>query len=259
MPDQKQLRWYQKPGLTEATQSALKKANRRLVKLAAEYGQDSNVYKNEIAVFEKDPNWAKYLSKSDPTKNPQYRKGKSKTTAVVDKFDVRKFNQDLRSGNITRMSANMFLMNAAGIRINEDGSTSNVPVTHGVSGIATVSELKRQAKARLERRGEEPGNITAEDIRKETERLAEVSQSFDTEYDDYVASKTESGAKRDRIVKRLWTKEHGGSRDDKEQLSQEELEKIIARMKEINEKNKKKALDFEKKNGGQRKTKRGNR
>ena len=211
--------------------SALKRANTRIARLEAAYGSKSATFKNQIARFEKGP-LHKYVGKSKTSvnKNGEKRGGNWK-------LDKGKIMKDFKSGKLNIDQMNEILRNAAGVRIDPNGIVKE----SNWGGFQTRKQLEEQTiqaitttDVDLSEFADEKGNINInKDILKQiTEKLNAISESFQTEYSD--TPLTESQMKENTILSRLYSTEHGGSRNKGEKLSYGELTKIkdeLARVK----------------------------
>lgn len=214
--------------------SALKRANTRIARLEDAFGRQSSTFKNQIARFEKAP-LKKYTGVS---------------SSGHWKLDKGKIMKDIASGRMNLDQANEILRNAAGIqlapeyKVNKDGTKTLDGYTVKESnwgGFQTRKQLEQQTiqsitttDIDLSEFEDEFGNIdiTKETLKKITEKLNQISESFQTEYTE--TPLTEVQMKGNTILSRLYSTEHGGSRSKGEKLSYSELIKIqeeLARVK----------------------------
>ncbi len=201
--------------------SALKRANQRIVQLAKTYGKDSSVYKQEVGKFEKGA-FSEYVKTS---------------ASGYKKFDIRSINKLIRSqGNtsqVVRMIADM-----AGIMFDADGNMKQIKG----GGVPTTSELDKRTEKKLERWGEDPGEVSKKELRKITEQLAQFSENFQTTYNTYFARFTESEARENAVVSQLYSenRDHRLTYRQLEQIKEEMTKEIQAAQEE--------ALRFEEEN-----------
>lgn len=222
------MSWNSNKLLYAKIQQGLKKANQRIATLIKNYGADSDVVKNELAFLETSPN-NRFRSKTGAGPGGGNVKGRKKTKSAAKgniKIDVRAVNQAIRSGQLSRSEANNLLLKAAGMKIEPSGEVREVGV-----GITTVAALKQQARARLESYGKEPDEITNEDIEREIRREAEIKNSFDTEYDEYMAEVGVTKARKTRVIKDLFKKKG----EKRKHLTYADIQKITAEMKKFND------------------------
>ena len=254
--------WNKNPILFTKTLFGLKKANQRIATLAKKYGTDSDVFKNEVAFLEKEParRYFRDPSSKDPItgKLDYFRTGagpgggkkrgekKKKTAAKGNpKINIKAFNDDIRKGRLSRSEANQILLAAAGMKIDTTGEVNQVG-----AGITTVSALKKQARARLESYGEDPGKIMDLDIEREIKREAEIKNNFDTEYEEYIADVGIGKAKRRRVIKELFNKKdrRGKVLEKRKELTYADIQRITEEMRKHNQEKRNLAKNFEKKN-----------
>ena len=188
--------------------SALKRANQRIAQLAKTYGRGSSVYKQEAGKFLKGA-YAPYL-------------GVSRSGNV--KFDIRKINKFLRDQGDTTQAQRM-LAEMAGIKFDKEGNMKEVKG----GGVPTTSELDRRTEKKLERWGEDPGEVSKKELRKITEQLAQFSENFQTSYNTYFARYDEAEARKNPIISQLYG-ENRSHRLTYRQLEaiKDEMEKQIA-------------------------------
>ena len=236
--------WYENPLLRTALQMALKKSNQRLVTLARTFGPNSEIYKREAGILEKGA-VKKYVSMSSGV-NPIT--GEFKPENIGQKIDIRKLNKDIFSGNISRGDLNQLLSQFAGIRVDPGGNIQKLPSDYGVK---TVGKIRKMANAKVRRMGENPEEMTAEEVIDMYEEVLGFASTFETAYDAVIAGKTEEEEqelKKDPILSELWNTDHGGTRGKGEgnQLSYNQLETIRNRLYELKAESLGKALKFEK-------------
>lgn len=221
------MEWYENYQITPAVQSAIKRANQRIVQTVKTFGKDSSIYKQNVGKFKKEV-YKDFI--------PYYSRSKSGNFT----FSARAINKAIRSGKANRSFINQFLAEVAGIKIDPEGNV--VEIEKG--GIPTVSEIEKKTKKKIASWGESPDMYTKQEIRNIAEELAEFSESFDTSYQIYMANFGQEGAEGDPVVRELY----GNYRTSGHRLTYKQLQVIKDRMDEQVKLFKAGALDFEKDN-----------
>ena len=207
---------------------ALKRSNERLASISRKMKKanssnpdydprnDSAIFKSVIAPFE-NSQYDKYLTKSSSgrkfykTVNGE-RVLKNVTTGGNVKFDIRAIMKDIESGKLDYSEANDFLVKAAGLRISEDGTVTEA----GSGGVSTLSEIKDEAVNMF---GDE---LSEDELLNQYDDLMDFRESFQTDYEDYIAENTLEDFDNNPIVNRL----KGENRAEGEYLDYEELIEI---------------------------------
>ena len=136
---------------------------------------------------------------------------------------------------------NRLLAEIAGIKIDDEG---NIKELKG-GGVPSVSELDKRTEKKMERWGEDPGDLTKKEIRDITEQLAEFSENFQTSYNTYMARFGEAEARKDSTIQMLY----GDYRQKR--LTYRQLEEIKNKMDSRIKESKNEALNFESENEGE--------
>ena len=181
--------WYENPLLRTALQSAFKRSNARIVNLAKKYGTSSPVYKSELDKFSK-PNYKQFMDISKSGRSfYKYVDGqkvlKNVTTGGYEKFNVKKINQYILSGNADRSVVNQLLSEAIGYRINEKGDLEKL--RHG-GGISTVSDIRKTASQAAKRMGINPHEMNNAELDKFANAIMDFRSNFQTSYDEFMAA-----------------------------------------------------------------------
>lgn len=199
--------------------SALKRANTRISRLEDAFGRQSSTFKNQISTFEKGP-LHKYVGES---------------ASGHWKLDKGKIMKDIRSGNLNYDQANEILRNAGGVKIDHSGNV----VQSRFGGFQTRKEIQKQTLETIDAGGLDLSQFYGKDgfldlntktLNEITEYLNEISESFQTEYDETPLSESEQ--KKDPILSKLYSSENGGTRG-KGKLTYGELQEISQRLKEV--------------------------
>ena len=205
--------------------SALKRANQRIAQLAKTYGRNSSVYKQEAGKFLKGA-YSPYM-------------GVSKSGNI--KFDIRAINKLIRTQGVNSSQVTRMLAEIAGIKFDAEGNMKEIKG----AGVPTVSELDKRTEKKLERWGEDPGEVPKKELRKITEELAQFSENFQTSYNTYFARHTEAEAREDPIISQLY----GENRNHR--LSYRQLENIKEEMERQIAEATNDAIKFEEENSGE--------
>lgn len=224
--------WYQNPQITNYVQSTLKRSNQRIAQLTKTFGEDSATWRQEVGKFKK-KGYSQWMSVSEGGKKigRAGKQGKETKGGNV-KFDVRKINQAIRSGSVSRSEINRFLADAAGILIQPDGSIKELKRAVDVNGktkyiddggIPSTSQILRKTEKKLERMGEDPAEKSRKELLDITKTLAEFSENFDTTYDAFINKYGEEEGKKDPVISQLW-----GEREKR--LSYSKLQEIRKKM-----------------------------
>ena len=204
--------------------SALKRANQRIAQIAKTYGRNSSVYKQEAGKFKKGA-YYQFV-------------GVSKSGNI--KFDIRAINKLLRAQGNTSQTARM-LAEMAGIMFDKEGNMKEIKG----GGIPTTSELDKRTEKKLERWGQDPGEVTKKELRRITEELAQFSENFQTSYNTYFARHTEAEAREDPIISQLY------SENRNHRLTYRQLENIKVEMEKQIAEAKQDAIRFEEENSNE--------
>ena len=113
--------WYQNPLLRAILQSSFKVSNQRIASIAKRYGTRSFTYQQYISKFEK-PMYKEFVTISEAGK----KVGRNISTGGNLKFDVKAINKMILSGKANRETVNQLLAEAAGIRIEKDGTVTKL-------------------------------------------------------------------------------------------------------------------------------------
>ena len=207
--------------LTRATlQSKLKTTNQRIVQIKKTFGDKSPIYKEALGILEKG-GAQKFLDIS--------------ASGNV-KIGMRKITNALKDpGGLSEV--NEVLAKVAGIKINTDGSISDLPR----QGVKTVKEIRKQIKKRLEGMGEDPNDYTQDEQVSIYEEILQFSQNFETAYEAAIANAGEQAIRNDPITRRLYSEYRRSDR----RLTYRELEEIKNRLDLLRAEAKAGALSFE--------------
>lgn len=217
--------WYQNPLLRTVLQMTLKKSNQRLVQLAKTFGPNSEIYKREAKILQ----------------TGAARQYVGTSASGFDKVDISKLNKDIFRGNLSRADLNQLLSQVAGIKVDQNGDVIQI----ADQGVKTVGQIRKAAKKRLERMGEDPSELTADEVIDLYEDILGFENSLQTAYDVAMARMSESEIKKDPVTSRLWSSKHGGRRADGERLTYNELKEIRDRFVTLAAKAKRQTLSFE--------------
>lgn len=212
--------------LTRATlQSKLKAINQRIVQLTKTFGSDSPIVQDQVDVLKKGA--AQQFLDTSASGNV--------------KISMRKVTSALKGENGLN-EVNEVLSKIAGIKINPDGSVTDLPK----QGVKTVQEVRKQIRKRLEKLGEDPSEYTQAEQTSIYEEILRFEQSFETAYQATIANEDigEKKMRSDPVTQKLWGENRPGFR----RLTYRELEQIKNRMDQMLAEAKAKALSFEEKN-----------
>lgn len=216
--------WYNNPILRAVLQSSLKRSNQRIVQLAKKFGTNSPIYKYE----------------TDKFFSPNYKNFMSVSSSGNLKFDVRKLNKYILSGQADRSVVNQLLSQAAGIRINEDGSVTQL----ANEGVKTITQIRNRAMKRAARMGVDPYEMNNEELAHFENEMISFGSNFQTAYDSFMARYKEEKAKNDPIIGQMYN-----SNGRKGRLSYKQMIEINRRFNEYKANEKLGIEKFEAKNG----------
>ena len=231
------LMWYQNPLLRTALQMALKKSNQRLVQLAKTFGPNSEIYKREAGILQKGAA-QKYITTSSGI-NPITKV--YNPANINTKIDISKLNKDIFAGNINRSDLNRLLSEVAGIRVDQNGDVVQI----ANQGIKTVGQIRKDARKRLERMGEDPSELTADEVIDLYEDILGFENSFQSAYEIANQRLETKALTSDPITSKLYGTKKGGTRADGERLTYNELKQIRDRFVQLAAEAKRQTLSFE--------------
>ena len=172
----------------------LKKTNQRIIELAKVYGPDSYTFKQQTNILQKG-----IVREFIKTRENVTQKGFE--IGNVDVLDIRKLFKAVESGKIDRQALNQILATVSGKSIDANG---DVVESRYTKGIQKVSEIRKATKKRLENQGEDPRDMTLEEIDQETEMYFDFSTNFQTSYNETMKELGESKMRNHRVMGQLW-------------------------------------------------------
>ena len=187
--------WYENPVLRATLQSAFKRSNARIANLAKQYGRSSAIYKKETDKFFA-PNYKQFMSISQAGK----KVGRNITTGGNLKFDVKKLNKYILSGNADRGTVNQLLSEAVGLRIDANGNIE--PVKQG--GIKTITQIRKSAARTAKNMGIDPHKMTDEELDKFANTVTDFASNFQVAYDAFIANYKEDKARADGVIGQMY-------------------------------------------------------
>ena len=217
--------WYQNPLLRTVLQMSLKKSNQRLVQLAKTFGPNSEIYKREAGILQKGA----------------ARQFMGTSASGFDKIDISKLNKQVASGQINRYDLNRLLSEVAGIRVDQNGDVVQI----ANQGIKTVGQIRKDARKRLERMGEDPSELTADEVIDLYEDILGFENSFQSAYEIANQRLETKALTSDPITSKLYGTKKGGTRADGERLTYNELKQIRDRFVQLAAEAKRQTLSFE--------------
>lgn len=201
-------------------QSKLKVTNQRIAQLAKVFGKNSPIYKKEIEPLLKGAA-AKYTSKTGA--GFKIVNGKKVSTPGKEniKLDMRKITNALKDPeNVNEV--NEILSKIIGVKVTPNGEIQEIPN----AGVKTITQIKKAAKKRLAKMGEDVDEYPEEDTLEMYERVLNFEESFQTAYEAAIKEYGESVLRADPITSKLWN-QNGASRG---KLSYKEMVKIMDRL-----------------------------
>lgn len=213
--------WYNNPILRTVLQSNFKRSNQRIAMLAKKFGKNSPIYKYE----------------TDKFFAPNYKQFMSTSTSGNLKFDVKKLNKYILSGQADRGVVNQLLSQAAGIRIEADGSVTQL----ANEGVKTITQIRKRAMKRAERMGVDPYEMTNEELAHFENEMISFASNFQTAYDAFIAKYGEQKARDDVYIGQMY--------DRKGKLSYKKMIDINRRFNYYKEQERLGVNKFEQKNG----------
>ena len=227
------MEWYQNPMLRTILQSAFKRSNARIANLAKKYGKTSAIYKKETDKFSQ-PFYRDFMSISQAGK--KYGRNISKGGNL--KFDVRKINKWIFSGDADRSIVNQMLSESVGLRIDPQGNIQPV----SVGGIKTISQIRKQASQTAKNMGINPHKMTNEELDEFANAITEFSSNFQVSYDAFIAEYGEKAARADNLISQMY--------DRKKPLTYQKMIEINKRFNEYKQREKMAIEDIEATFGG---------
>ena len=227
------MEWYQNPMLRTLLQSAFKRSNARIANLAKQYGKTSAIYKKETDKFAQ-PFYRDFMSISQTGK--KYGRNISKGGNL--KFDVRKINKWILSGDADRSIVNQMLSESVGLRIDPQGNIQ--PVSAG--GIKTISQIRKGASQTAKNMGINPHEMTNEELDEFANAITEFSSNFQVSYDAFIAEYGEKAARADNLISQMY--------DRKKPLTYQKMIEINKRFNEYKQREKMAIEDIEATFGG---------
>ena len=227
------MMWYENPVLRATLQSAFKRSNARIANLAKQYGRSSAIYKKETDKFFA-PNYKQFMSISQAGK----KVGRNITTGGNLKFDVKKLNKYILSGNADRGTVNQLLSEAVGLRIDANGNIE--PVKQG--GIKTITQIRKSASKTARNMGINPHEMTNQELDKFANEITDFSSNFQVAYDAFIARYGEDVARKDPYIGQMY--------DRKKALSYSKMIEINRRFNAYKNNEKMLINEFEDYNGG---------
>lgn len=244
--------WFKNKLLTTIVQMALKKSNQRIVQLAKTYGPSSPTFKKEVGIIFSGP-MSEYRTESNITPASDYVRRKEGVEKVsYPKINIRKVNQDIRSGRLSLSEANNILGKLAGLKIDNEG---NARPTKSGGAVKTVSQIREDIKKRLRRLGDNIDDVLSsieseEDLEGMTknQKLDIVGQELDAFAENFQTAYNEATSRvkelttltKNNKTKYLWKNNRG-----KRKLTYEELREIKEELSKIAEQAREDATSFE--------------
>lgn len=222
--------WYNNPILKAQLQSILKKSNQRIIQLAATYGKKSYTFNNYTNILEAGP-----LQEYIKTRKNVVQKGVS--IGDIKALDIRKVFQAVESGKISRQELNQIIGKMAGVHVDASGE---LQTNTQEKGIQTISQIRKETKKRMINRGEDPRELSENEIDAATEQYFDFTTNFDTSYAQAIKEIGEAKMRNDEIMGKLWYEKRGFRK-----LSYDEMIDIKREMDKVRRNARKAALKTE--------------